>query len=97
MSLEELVSKYICATETVLDNIERADASVKIELDMVEAIVQTARDYVADAKYYRDSKRFEVSLTSIAYSEGLLDALRLLGTVKFEWPKGHRNRKQKRS
>jgi len=39
-----------------------------------------------DAKYYKDEKKFETSLTSIAYCEGLLDALRLLGVVKFEWP-----------
>jgi hypothetical protein len=39
-----------------------------------------------DAKYYKDQKRFETSLTSVAYCEGLLEALRLLGAVKFEWP-----------
>jgi hypothetical protein len=31
-------------------------------------------------------KNLETSLTSIAYCEGLLDALKLLGAVKFEWP-----------
>jgi hypothetical protein len=45
-----------------------------------------AKAYLEDARYYREKKKFEVSLTSIAYCEGLLDALRLLGAVKFEWP-----------
>jgi len=42
--------------------------------------------YLEDAKYYKAQKRFETSLTSVAYCEGLLDALNLLGAVKFEWP-----------
>jgi len=39
-----------------------------------------------DAKYYKAHGKLETSLTSVAYCEGLLDALRLLGAVKFEWP-----------
>jgi FAD synthetase len=39
-----------------------------------------------DAKYYRDNGKLEVSLASVAYCEGLLDALKMLGAVKFEWP-----------
>ncbi len=41
---------------------------------------------MADAKYYKAQGKLETSLTSIAYCEGLLDALRLLGAVEFEWP-----------
>jgi len=32
-----------------------------------------------DAKYYEDKSKLETSLASVAYCEGLLDALRLLG------------------
>jgi len=46
---------------------------------------------VEDAKYYKLQKKLEVSLTSIAYCEGLLDALKLLGAVKFEWPTNQKN------
>jgi hypothetical protein len=48
--------------------------------------VDASKAYLEDAKYYREKKKFEVSLTSVAYCEGLLDALRMLGVVKFEWP-----------
>jgi FAD synthetase len=41
---------------------------------------------VEDAKYYFDRNRFEVVLASVAYCEGILDALRLLETVEFTWP-----------
>ncbi|MEM2104245.1 MAG: DUF357 domain-containing protein [Candidatus Bathyarchaeia archaeon] len=49
-------------------------------------VVELAKAYLQDAKYYSESKQFEVSLASIAYCEGLLDALKMLGAVKFEWP-----------
>ena len=42
--------------------------------------------YLDDAKYYKAQGKFETSLTSVAYCEGLLDALRLIGAVNFEWP-----------
>lgn len=38
-----------------------------------------------DAKYYREKKKLETRLASVAYCEGLLDALRLLGFVEFSW------------
>ncbi|MBC7131085.1 DUF357 domain-containing protein, partial [Candidatus Bathyarchaeota archaeon] len=55
--------------------------------DSIRRLVDLARAYLQDAKYYKEQKRLEVSLASIAYCEGLLDALRILGMVKFEWPK----------
>ena len=50
-------------------------------------------DYLEDAKYYKAQGKFETSLTSVAYCEGLLDALRLLGAVKFEWPTNQERKK----
>lgn len=38
-----------------------------------------------DAKYYRERNKLETSLASVAYCEGLLDGLRLLGVVEFSW------------
>ena len=50
------------------------------------AVLSWATDYLEDAKYYKAQGNLETSLTSVAYCEGLLDALRLLGAVNFEWP-----------
>jgi len=86
MSLVRLVSKYIHSAEHVLDQIKITVTSAAPDFAAVEKVVNHARAYLHDAKYYRERERFEVSLTSIAYCEGLLDALRLLGLVKFEWP-----------
>jgi FAD synthetase len=86
MSLEELVTKYIGSAEKVLEEMQRAEGEVTVGEAGVDAILGYVTAYLEDAKYYKAQKRFETSLTSVAYCEGLLDALRLLGAVKFEWP-----------
>jgi hypothetical protein len=66
---------------------------MEIDKDSVGKLLEYASAYLADAKYYKGQKRFETSLTSVAYCEGLLDALRLLGLVKFEWSTKRENEK----
>ncbi len=86
MSLEPLVSKYIAVTEQVLSELQQVQGSVMVTKDSVDSVLEYVASYLQDAKYYKSQKRFETSLTSIAYCEGLLDALRLIGALKFEWP-----------
>ncbi len=86
MSLEGLVSKYIGSAKHVLERIQVVETPLTVNAVDVERVVNHARDYLMDAEYYKEKEKFEVSLTSVAYCEGLLDALRLLGAVKFEWP-----------
>jgi len=93
MSLEHLVSKYIVSAEHVFDSIEIAESSVNLE--SVKKVLESAKAYLDDAKYYRNKKQLDVGLTSIAYCEGLLDALRLLGAVKFKWPTERKKRREK--
>ena len=85
MSLEALTTKYISATEKVLKEMQRTEGSITVAEERVDDILGYVTAYLEDAKYYKAQKRFETSLTSVAYCEGLLDALRLLGAVKFEW------------
>jgi len=86
MSLKELVSKYIASAEHVMGKMEISETSINFDVINVKKVVELAKAYLEDAKYYRDKKKFEVSLASVAYCEGLLDGLKLLGAVKFEWP-----------
>lgn len=86
MSLKSMVAKYIDSAEHVLRQMQEAGSPTSPSLEDVEKVVNCARDYLRDAKYYRDKGNYEVSLASVAYCEGLLDALKLLGAVKFEWP-----------
>jgi len=93
MSLEALVSKYIDSAEKVLNEMTHVKGSVTVGEADVDKAVEYVRAYLADAKYYKAQKRFETSLTSVAYCEGLLDALKLLGLVKFQWPAKQENEK----
>jgi FAD synthetase len=94
MSLEALTSKYIASAEKVLATLERTKTPITITDEMVDSILSYVADYLEDAKYYKASGKLETSLTSIAYCEGLLDALKLLGAVKFEWPSKNQETKQ---
>ncbi len=86
MSLEVLVTKYIISAEKVLKDIQQTKGTINVTEENVVKILDYVTNYLEDAKYYKAQERLETSLTSIAYCEGLLDALRLLGAVKFEWP-----------
>ena len=86
MSLEKLVLKYISSAEYVLGKMDVSKASVNVGVGDVRRVVELAKAYLEDAKHYTSRKRFEVSLASVAYCEGLLDALKILGAVEFEWP-----------
>ena len=83
MSLERLISKYVKSAELVLATFEYAN---NLDKEKVVDVVDHAKTYLSDAKYYMQSGKLDTSLTSVAYCEGLLDALKLLGAVKFEWP-----------
>ena len=93
MSLKELTSKYIRSAEKVLKEIKRVKGTISVDEDGIDRILRYVTNYLADAKYYNAQRKFETSLTSIAYCEGLLDALKLLGAVEFEWSKNMKSDK----
>jgi hypothetical protein len=86
MSLEALTGKYIASAEKVMKELKQTKGAVTVTEEYVDSILSYVTNYLEDAKYYKAQKNLETSLTSIAYCEGLLDALKLLGAVKFEWP-----------
>ena len=92
MSLEALANKYIVSAEKVLAELQVKKATISVSEGDVTKVLGWVADYLADAKYYKSAGRFETSLTSVAYCEGLLDALRLLGAVTFEWPANQENK-----
>lgn len=77
--------KYILKTEKALKSLRIAPGSAVIGETTVMGIVDEAKRYFEDAKYYLERKEYEVSLASISYCEGLLDALRMLRLAEFEW------------
>jgi FAD synthetase len=91
INTKNLTAKYIASTKRVLKEIRVAENQAKIKGHTIRRIINYVKDYVKDAEYYQEKERFEVGLTAIAYCEGLLDALKMLGTVNFEWPKNLKN------
>jgi FAD synthetase len=85
MTLAELVSKYISNTKRVLGEVKRVSSSVHLNEGKIENVIETAKRYLEDAEYYQRRNKLETSLASVAYCEGVLDALRLLGAVEFSW------------
>jgi len=88
MTLKELTAKYIRNSERVIAEMKMAQDVVVIDEEKIKGIIESARQYLSDAKYYERTNKLETSLASVAYCEGLLDALRLLGVVEFTWPSG---------
>jgi len=86
VTLQELTSRYIRNTERVLSELKLAQDVVVIDEEKIKGIIDSARRYLDDSKHYEKANKLETSLASVAYSEGLLDALRLLGVVEFTWP-----------
>jgi FAD synthetase len=86
MSLEFLAAKYIASAEKVLGELKQTQTPINVGGEAVLEVLRWAADYLEDAKYYKAQGKLETSLTSVAYCEGLLDALRLIGAVEFEWP-----------
>lgn len=80
-----MASKYIKKTEPALAELRLIQRQICLDEKSVEGVVEEAKRYLEDAKYYLGKKRFDTSLASIAYCEGLLDALRMLGLVEFLW------------
>ena len=84
MSAESLATKYIGSMEKTIKEMRQEKDIIVISEECVNEILVYVTSYLEDAKYFRDQGKFETSLTSIAYCEGLLDALKLIGAVKIQ-------------
>ena len=82
MNAEDLSKKYIAAMDKTLEKVERLGTPISVNEKCVDEIFDYVYAYLKDAKYFLDQKKFETSLVSIAYCEGLLDSLKLIGAVK---------------
>jgi len=84
MTVKEMAERYIKKMSKALEDVEIIGCA-SLDTKRVDEVIDEAKRYFEDAKYYLGRGHFETSLASIAYSEGLLDALRMLGLVKFKW------------
>jgi len=85
MTAEALAARYIEKTERVIRELKVPNKPLCLGPEKISGVIEEAKRYLDDAKYYLDKGRSETSLASVAYSEGILDALRILGLVRFDW------------
>jgi len=83
--LEERTEKYIKGAEKVLAELSLLPLPRTIDEARVREALGYAEMYLKDADHYLKEGRKPSALTSVCYCEGILDALRLLKLVDFEW------------
>jgi diphthine synthase len=83
-NLERLIDKYSAGCRRVIDNLETREPPKAITPDEVKTLIEHAERYLNDADHYAGERK-PTALASVSYAEGILDALRLLGLVDFEW------------
>jgi FAD synthetase len=82
--------------EKYIANLEEATKTLQIQEEdkTVEQIIRLVNDYLSDARYYLSQNDCLTSIACSSYTEGLLDALRLLGKADFRWPQqGHHTKR----
>ncbi len=82
--VDRLIEKYTKGCRKVLDELKKKEYPVEVTDQMVQEMLEHTERYLDDAEYYWGEQK-PVALTSVAYAEGILDALKLLGLVDFEW------------
>ena len=82
--VDRLIAKYTKGCRKVLDELKNRELPLSITEEQVKEMLEHTERYLDDAEYYRTDQK-GVALTSVAYAEGILDALNLLGLVEFEW------------
>lgn len=83
--LDERFRRYSLSMRQALTSLKvRRDLDGKLS-PKVSEVISLAECYYRDAKHFQSQGETVTALISLAYGEGLLDALRILGYVEFEW------------
>jgi len=70
--------RYIGITERAIQNQKFKEENHQIRPEDVKKIFDTIQRYINDARYYLAHGKATTALASVAYAEGLLDALKFL-------------------
>ncbi len=82
--LDRLIDKYVTGCRRVRGEMKLDPQTSPLTEAQIRALLDHVDRYLADAEYYRADRK-PTALTSVAYAEGILDALKLLGVADFEW------------
>lgn len=76
---EERARMYMANFEKSLQKLIQVKKDTVVKGSDIKRVSDTIRRYLQDANYYLEHDKPTTSLASIAYAEGLLDALTFLG------------------
>jgi len=82
--LDRIIDKYITGCRRVRETMKATPPTTSLTEKQIRDLLDHVDRYLADAEYYKADKK-HTALTSVAYAEGILDALKLLGITDFEW------------
>jgi FAD synthetase len=84
--VELRAKNYIGKVRRLLDGISVASARPRfVQASEIESVLQESRRYLEDSEFYVGVGDSATGLACISYSEGLLDCMRLLGILEFQW------------
>jgi hypothetical protein len=83
---KERTEKYIAALSKTLGKLIVKDGDRVVSASNISRVADSIQRYLADARHYLSQGRSTTSLTSIAYAEGLLDALTFLELAQLKDP-----------
>lgn len=86
---EELAKRYVCNLDYAFSTLKiREGHEVReVEESRLRHVLDLAERYHEDAERFLEAGKHLTSIAAASYAEGLIDALRLLGLVNFEWPR----------
>jgi len=70
--------RYIENLASEFGKTSTAKDATLVEASSIDGVTDAVRRYLQDARHYLDQGRATTSLASVAYAEGLLDALKFL-------------------
>ena len=73
---------YIHNVKYVLNNLK-----IISNQNNINRLLNLVKAYVADAEYYLNKGDYYTGIACISYAEGILDAMKELGLLDFNWPK----------
>ena len=74
----ERARKYITNLEGTLQQFTLVKADTALKQENITMVADTIRRYLQDSRYHLENNKPATALASIAYAEGLLDALLFL-------------------
>jgi FAD synthetase len=70
--------RYIASLTAELEKTSTIQEDIVVNRSNIDRVTDAIRRYLQDARHYLDQGRATTSLASVAYAEGLLDALTFL-------------------